>query len=340
MPIIAGAAINLGSGLYQTISGSQQQKKGQKDFEQAMAERPRYEISDTVKQQLAEAQARYNAQNPAIAMAYKQAQQGMANQIANAQRNAASGSQALAVGAGAEAQLQSIIPQLAAQQTAYNQQQYANLNQAQGLMSQEEKTRFSDMLAANQARQNFGLGLAQAGSAMKSQGLGAIAQGGLGLATAGLNGQFGGNKTNTSQVATVANPSEYYNNPMINPAAAPNTTGLNTNAFNLKNNSPLVFASSSFSGSPLSAPAMPAAASVQKNVFPGSVPLNTNISPSIAPQPNPYAPYDPYNMSDPFNKSYYGQGSNPNGSGAQDIRRGYISNPFLMNRMIGTLVEY
>jgi len=195
MPIIAGAVVGLGSGLYQTISGSKQQKRGQQAFEQAMAARPQYEISDTVKQQLAEAQSRYNAQNPAIAMAYQQAQQGMAGQMANAQRNAGSGAQALAAGAGAQAQLQSIAPQLAAQQAAYSQQQQANLNQAQGLMSQEEKNRFSDMLAANQMKQNFGLGLAQAGSAMKSQGLGAMVQGGLGLATAGLNANLGGTKT-------------------------------------------------------------------------------------------------------------------------------------------------
>ena len=196
MPVTAaiiGGVVGLGSGLYQTISGSKQQKSGQKAFEQAMAARPQYEISDTVKSQLAEAQSRYNSQNPAIAMAYQQAQQGMAGQMANAQRNASSGAQALAAGAGAQAQLQSIVPQLAAQQAAYQQQQYANLNQAQGLMSQEEKTRFADMLAANQARQNYGLGLAQAGSAMKSQGLGAIAQGGLGLTTAGL--KFNTNKT-------------------------------------------------------------------------------------------------------------------------------------------------
>lgn len=186
MPIIAGSVIGLGTGLYQTISGSKQQKQGQKSFEAAMAARPQYQISDTVKQQLAEAQARYNAQNPAIAMAYQQAQQGMAGQMANAQRNASSGAQALAAGAGAQAQLQSIVPQLAAQQAAYSQQQYANLNQAQNLMSQEEKNRFADMLATNQAKQNFGLGLAQAGSAMKGQGMGALVQGGLGLAAAGL----------------------------------------------------------------------------------------------------------------------------------------------------------
>jgi len=260
MPIIAGAVVGLGSGLYQTISGSKQQKQGQKAFEAAMAARPQYEISDTVKQQLAEAQARYNAQNPAIAMAYQQAQQGMANQMANAQRNASSGAQALAAGAGAQAQLQSTVPQLAAQQAAFQQQQYANLNQAQGLMSQEEKNKFSDMLAANQARQNFGLGLAQAGSAMKSQGLGSIAQGGLGLASAGLMGKFGGNKTGTSQAATVANPGEYYNNAMINPAIASNTTGFSTNAYDLQNNKPLVFGPESFSSAnapKLDIPALP-----------------------------------------------------------------------------------
>lgn len=200
MPLIASAVIGLGSGLYQTISGAKQQKSGQKTFEGALAARPQYQISDTVKDQLLEAQARYNAQNPAIAMAYQQAQQGMANQIANAQRNATSGSQLLSVGSGAQSQLQSIAPQLTAQQTAYNQQQYANLNQAQNLMSQEEKNRFADMLAANQAKQNFGLGLAQAGSAMKSQGLGSIAQGGLNLATAGLGGSFGG--SNPASTAT------------------------------------------------------------------------------------------------------------------------------------------
>jgi hypothetical protein len=111
---------------------------------------------------------------------------------------------------------------------------------------------FRDQLAANQARQNFGLGLAQAGSAMKGQGLGAIAQGGLGLVSAGLMGKF--NKTNTTnnQATTVSNPGEYYNDPMINPAAAPNTTGLNTNAFNLQNNSPLVFGPQAFA--PTNAP--------------------------------------------------------------------------------------
>jgi hypothetical protein len=198
MPITAGAIIGLGSGLYQTISGSKQQKRGQKAFEAAMAARPQYEISDQVKQQLAEAQSRYNAQNPAIAMAYQQAQQGMAGQMANAQRNASSGAQALAAGAGAQAQLQSIIPQLAQQQAAFQQQQQANLNQARALMGEEEMNQFRDQLAANQARQNFGLGLAQAGSAMKGQGLGAIAQGGLGLVSAGLMGKF--NKANTTNV--------------------------------------------------------------------------------------------------------------------------------------------
>ena len=221
MPLIASTIMQLGSGIYQTVSGAKQQKKGQKTFEDALAARPQYQISDTVKQQLAEAQARYNAQNPAIAMAYQQAQQGMAGQMANAQRNAASGAQALAAGAGAQAQLQSIVPQLAQQQAAFQQQQYANLNQAQGLMSQEEKTRFSDMLAANQARQNYGLGLAQAGSAMKSQGLGSIAQGGMNLATAGLGNNFGGyNPTTTataSQFAKVGGtPSQY--STLTNPA--------------------------------------------------------------------------------------------------------------------------
>jgi hypothetical protein len=245
MPITAGAIIGLGSGIYQTISGSQQQKKGQQAFESAMAARPQYQISDTVKQQLAEAQSRYNAQNPAIAMAYQQAQQGMAGQMANAQRNASSGAQALAAGAGAQAQLQSIAPQLAAQQAAYSQQQQANLNQARGLMTEEQRTKFSDMLSANQARQNFGLGLAQSGSAMKSQGLGAMVQGGLGLASAGLSASSGGNAANAA-TPTVANPGEYYNNPMINPAAAPNTTGFSISAYNLQNNKPLVFGSEAF----------------------------------------------------------------------------------------------
>ena len=233
MPVTAaiiGGAVGLGSGLYQTISGSKQQKSGQKAFEQAMAARPQYEISDTVKQQLAEAQSRYNAQNPAIAMAYQQAQQGMAGQMANAQRNASSGAQALAAGAGAQAQLQSIAPQLSAQQTAYNQQQYANLNQAQGLMSQEEKARFSDMLAANQAKQNFGLGLAQAGSAMKSQGLGAMVQGGLSLATAGINANAA--KTTNPSGFTTSNPfpAKSISDGTISGALAPATTGVPINA--------------------------------------------------------------------------------------------------------------
>jgi len=228
MPITAGAVIGLGSGLYQTLSGADQQKRGQQAFEEAMANRPKYEISDTVKKQLAEAQARYNAQNPAIALAYQQAQQGMANQMANAQRNASSGAQALATGAGAQAQLQSIIPQLAAQQAAYNQQQYANLNQAQNQMSEEEMNLFKDQLAANQMKQNFGLGLAQAGSAMKSQGIGALAQGGLGLAQAGIAANPNVKITNENSNPFPTTPSNY--DGTLSGATAPVTSGVQITA--------------------------------------------------------------------------------------------------------------
>jgi hypothetical protein len=255
MPVIIPSIIALGSAGYQAYTGSQQKKQGQRAFEKAMAERPQYQISDTVKAQLAEAQARYNAQNPAIAMAYQQAQQGMANQQANIQRNAGSGFSALAGGAAAQAQLQSIIPQLAAQQTAFQQQQQANLANSQALMAQEEKNRYSDMLAANQMKQNFGLGLAQAGSAMQSQGLSAGVQAAGNLASAGLSAQFAGNTpsaTTTPGTPTVSNPSEFYNNASFNPAAAPNTTGLNTNAFNLQNKNPLVFGPQAFA--PTNAP--------------------------------------------------------------------------------------
>lgn len=309
MPIIAGAAIGLGSGLYQTISGSKQQKRGQQAFEQAMAARPQYEISDTVKQQLAEAQSRYNAQNPAIAMAYQQAQQGMAGQMANAQRNASSGAQALAAGAGAQAQLQSIVPQLAAQQAAYSQQQQANLNQARGLMTEEQRTKFADMLAANQARQNFGLGLAQAGSAMKSQGLGAIAQGGLGLATAGLNANLKTNAKIPTQAPTVANPGEYYNDPMINPAAAPNTTGFSTNAYNLQNNTPLVFGPESFST--INAPKLdiPAIPGQIPNTFPVDNTGNLRFSLRKAFGQQPFSNTNPF--STPIYPNYGSYGPNP-----------------------------
>lgn len=290
MPIIAGSVIGLGTGLYQAISGSNQQKRGQKAFEAAMAARPQYEISDTVKQQLAEAQARYNAQNPAIAMAYQQAQQGMANQMANAQRNASSGAQALAAGAGAQAQLQSIIPQLAQQQAAYNQQQYANLNVAQNAMGEEEMNQFRDQLAANQARQNFGLGLAQAGSAMKGQGLGALAQGGLGLAAAGLMGKF--NKNNTTNGNTnpfPETPSNY--DGTISGATAPVSSGVQITA---PSNMKSVFGVTT---SPFQ---------VGVNTFPSQTVLNTSNNAISSPIPpigvanprffatSPY--YDPYSF--------------------------------------------
>jgi hypothetical protein len=203
MPVIIPSIIALGSAGYQAYTGSQQKKQGQRAFEKAMAERPQYQISDTVKAQLAESQARYNAQNPAIAMAYQQAQQGMANQQANIQRNAGSGFSALAGGAAAQAQLQSIIPQLAAQQTAFQQQQQANLANSQALMAQEEKNRYSDMLAANQMKQNFGLGLAQAGSAMQSQGLSAGIQAAGNLAAAGLTANANTNAPQPTEISNI-----------------------------------------------------------------------------------------------------------------------------------------
>jgi hypothetical protein len=194
---------------------------------------------------------------------------------------------------------------------------------------------------------NIDLGQAMAENQNKNQmiqaaiSLGSTALGGLKLPTGKVkntttgNGQSNFNFTNVNNLPKL-NATDLYNNAM---KPQYNVGGVMTKRLN-----PLqAFATKNLSGSNVGNDFTQGIKFGGSFPFSGSVPLNpkaTNITSSLAPQPNPYAPYDPNNMSDPFNKSYYGQGANPNGSGAQDIRRGYISNPFTMNKMIGTLAEY
>jgi hypothetical protein len=248
MPVtlgLAGAGVLIGG--VQSIMGASQASKAKKNLINEINNQSLYQPSEYAQRSLAEAQARENAKAAAVTYGEKMLGSGLANAQANVARNASSGQQALAMGASNIAQYNQGVMDLGQVQNQYNQQAIGNTNAARGVMIGEQEKAFNSVLAKQNALQGLYAGQLGAGNAMLSQGLGTMASGLIGAAGA----YGGGNSNNTSSTPpTVKNPDTYYNSPTFNPAATPpRYSGFNTNAYKLQNNSPLVFAPSSFGAS-------------------------------------------------------------------------------------------
>lgn len=177
---IAGLATQgLGS-----IFGAIQGAKMLKEAKQIKPEYRPYETSKAASEMLGLAQTRLNAINPMRAAAQRNVGTSQANTMAGISRNVTDPSQALAMAAGIQGQADQALFNIGAQDQAMQQQNLANLMQAQNVMIGEDRIKYQDMMnkyqmdlqqknALRSAGQQNILGAAQslAGTAFGAQGL-------------------------------------------------------------------------------------------------------------------------------------------------------------------------
>lgn len=164
-----GGGVQLGLGLYNAIHGAKERKKAQAALESAMNARPDFQISQEAKDIVTNQQNALNAGNPAIDALYKQNQIAAANTMANAQRNATSGTEAMQAAANAQAMQMAQNPQLAQLQMQSDIANRGQLTNALLNMQQQKLIKAQDMLDKNQMWQTYRAGqMAAAADKIKS----------------------------------------------------------------------------------------------------------------------------------------------------------------------------
>ena len=190
MPITI-AAVGAGLGLIGGVGKGIQRGKANRELKRLMGSMPQYKENPLFAQRLGLAQTLLNARMPGAAAAERNIYQTQANQMANVQRGATSGSDVLLAGAGAAGQAGQAFNQLGQAEMADYQRRYGNLAQAQDAQAAEQQRLFEDQLRRYQMQtqllgaiqenraatfgdiSNFGMGLANLGvSAMKAGGTG------------------------------------------------------------------------------------------------------------------------------------------------------------------------
>lgn len=177
MPVFGGisaaiALAGLGMVAGQAAKAKKDKRRAEADEANAKKAQQGYVTPSSVAEQLADARSKVGAINPALTQAYQQAQLSQANQSAFAQRNASSGAQALSAAADAASNTQSILPTLAGQQTAYDQQNRGMLVQALGASTEDSRIKQQVAQEQNMAAQQYALGRVGAAQQDKSQALG------------------------------------------------------------------------------------------------------------------------------------------------------------------------
>ena len=169
------ALIGGGVSLATSLMGYSERDKAMAAAKKAVNAMPTYQIPEEATNRLAQSQAMLNAANPEVDKLYGEMARGAATQAANAERNAASGVQALGVAAAADERLKQTLPQVAQMQTAYKQQNLQNYYAALDRMAEEKRTKYMSELQKQQLLLDAQLGQAGAGSAMLSQGVTGLA---------------------------------------------------------------------------------------------------------------------------------------------------------------------
>jgi hypothetical protein len=179
----------LGLGLAGSVGKGIQRSKANKELKNLMNTMPQYKENPLFAQRLGLAQQLLNARMPGAAAAERNIYQTQANQMANVQRGATSGSDVLLGGAGAAGQAGQAFNQLGQMEAADYQRRYGNLASAQDAQAQEQQRLFEDQLRRYQMQTqlqgaiqenraatwgdvaNFGMGAANLGmSAYKKSG--------------------------------------------------------------------------------------------------------------------------------------------------------------------------
>jgi hypothetical protein len=182
--------IGAGLGLIGGIGKGIQRGKANRELKKLMGSMPQYKENPLFAQRLGLAQTLLNARMPGAAAAERNIYQTQANQMANVQRGATSGSDVLLAGAGAAGQAGQAFDQLGQAEAADYQRRYGNLAAAQDAQAAEQQRLFEDQLRRYQMQtqlqgaiqenraatwgdiSNFGMGLANIGGGIMKGGTG------------------------------------------------------------------------------------------------------------------------------------------------------------------------
>lgn len=182
------AWIGVGVGVIGTIGSAIGRGKANKKAQQLQqeAERNKYVANPLAQQRLSLANSLLNARMPGATQAERNIQSSTANAAGSVNRNASSGSQALALNAGLQGQQNQAYANLAGMESGDYQRRYANQeNAVQGVINEGDK---EQMGAQNFLQQKAQLqGVQQANNANTWQ---SISNLGFSAANFGINGGF------------------------------------------------------------------------------------------------------------------------------------------------------
>jgi hypothetical protein len=182
MPIIIGAGVGLVGGIGKMF----ERGRANRELRGLMKNMPQYKENPLFAQRLGLAQQLLNARMPGAAAAERNIYQTQANQMANVQRGATSGSDVLLAGAGAAGQAGQAFNQLGQMEAADYQRRYGNLASAQDAQAAEQQRVYEDQLRRYQTQAQL-QGAIQENRAATFGDIGNL---GMGFANMGVAGGF------------------------------------------------------------------------------------------------------------------------------------------------------
>lgn len=180
----AAPIIGLIGGIGSAISGFKQGRQLKKEAAGINPVYNKYETSQAAREMLGLAQTRLNAINPMRAAAQRNVGTSQANTMAGISRNVTDPSQALAMAAGIQGQADQAFFNIGAQDQAMQQQNLANLMQAQNVMIGEDRMKYNDMMNKFMIDQNRKDMLRQASMNSTASAWGGLSK--LGFAAGGM----------------------------------------------------------------------------------------------------------------------------------------------------------
>lgn len=211
--------IGLGTGLIGSIGNLFGNRRANRQLERLISQNPQYKSNPIASQRLGLAQQLLNARMPGAAARERNIYGTQANTLGQINRNATDSSQALALAAGTQGQVNEAFGDLSQQEAGDYQRRYSNLTGAQEGMIQEgnkvyqdQVRRFQDLAAIrgtqNRNRQNTWQGVSNMGFGLMNFGL----SGGW----ESMFGQGGGTGTNMSGGMDRNIPASTYRVPLAN----------------------------------------------------------------------------------------------------------------------------
>lgn len=184
LPLLASLGVGVAGAIGKMISRG----KSNRDMRSLIGKDPAYTTNPLAEERLALARTLFNARMPGVLRAEGNIYQNQSNQIGSIERNATSGSQALALGTAAYGQTNDAFQNLAQQEEQDQQRRYGNLVGAQeGMIAEGDKV-FQD------SARRFGDEVQLRGgiAANRANNWGDLSKMGFSLADYAMNGGFKG----------------------------------------------------------------------------------------------------------------------------------------------------